>query len=134
MLVLAALLAAAAPGPACLNASGQADIPVTLAGRLERRVFAGPPNYGEGPNDSRETAYLLILDRPICIRDGGEFGNPDRPFRRVHIYTNLNALWPRLRAAVGHRIRISGQGFAAHTAHHRAPLVVEVRTLSRIGR
>jgi hypothetical protein len=138
MPVLAVLLAAAAPSApatACLHTSAERDLPVTLSGRLESHVYPGPPNYESiRGGDRAEGAYILVLDRPICIDDGGEFGNARAPFRRVHIYTARDALQPRLQAAVGHRIRISGQGFAAWTAHHRAPLVVEVRALGRIGR
>lgn len=126
--MLFALLAlAAAPAPGCLDVrSGNA--PVSLAGRLERRTYRTP-----GVGDGRpERAYILVLDRPICIDDGGEFADPRTRFSQVHVYAGREAMQPRLRAAVGHRVRLSGSGFAAHTAHHHQPLVVDVRTL-RIG-
>ena len=130
MLVLAAIFAAAAPtSPGCLDASQERDIPVHFTGRLERRVFAGPPNYGEGPNDSRETAYILVLDGPVCLNEDVGMGAPRTPFRRVHVFTGRDALRPRLYAAVGHRIEISGRAFGAHTAHHREPLVVDIDSL-----
>jgi hypothetical protein len=129
MLVLAALLAAAAPAPGCLDVrSGNA--PVSLEGRLERATFT-TPDVGNG---QPERDYVLILARPICVDDGGEFADPHQRFRQVQLYTSHDALWPRLRAGVGHRIRITGSGFAAHTAHHHTPLVVDVGALRRVGR
>jgi hypothetical protein len=132
MVLLAAFLALAAPAAAaqaCLDVRGGQDRPVTLTGRLERHVYPGPPNYESiRRGDRAEPAYILVLDRPICIDDGGEFGNPRGPFGRVHLYTSQDPLWPRLRAAIGHRILVSGRGFAAHTGHHREPLVVDIAT------
>ena len=130
--MLAALLtlaAAAAPAPACLDVrSGNA--PVTLEGRLERATFRTP-----GVGDGRpESAYILILARPICIDDGGEFADPHQRFRQVQLYTSNDRLWPGLRGAVGRRIRIRGSGFAAQTAHHHTPLVVDVSAVTRLRR
>lgn len=122
MVLLAALLAAAAP--ACLDVrSGNAA--VTLEGRLERATFT-TPDVGSG---QPERVYVLILDRAICIDDGGEFADPNQRFREVQLYTSRASLWPRLRAGVRHRVRISGSGFAAQTAHHHEPLVVDVSSI-----
>lgn len=126
LVALLGLAAAATPG--CLDVRS-GDAPVSLAGRLERRTYT-TPGVGSG---RPERAYILVLDRPICIDDGGEFDNPRTRFRQVHVYASRDGLERRLRAAVGHRVRVSGSGFAAHTAHHHQPLVVDVRTL-RIGR
>ncbi len=126
LVALLGLAAAAAPG--CLDVSS-GDAPVSLVGRLERRTYT-TPDVGSGRS---ERAYILLLDRPICIDDRGEFANPRTRFRQVHVYAGNDALQPRLRAAVGHRVQLSGTGFAAHNAHHHQPLVVDVRTL-RVGR
>lgn len=125
MLALAAFLAVAAPAaPACLDVhSGNA--PVSLEGRLDRRTFV-TPDVGSG---QPERIYVLILDRTICIDDGGEFADPHRRFREVQLYAGRDVLWPRLRAGIHHRVRITGSGFAAQTAHHYEPLVVDVSSV-----
>jgi hypothetical protein len=132
MLLLAALFAAAAPGApsgACLPITQEQDGPVTLSGRLERHVYPGPPNYESiRGGDRAEPAYILVLDRPICLNE--ETVIPARaPILRVHLYASRDAMWPRLRGAVGHTISVSGRGFGAITAHHHAPLVVDVANL-----
>jgi hypothetical protein len=127
MFAIAALLALAAPTsppPACLDVRSS-NAAVSLEGRLERHSFV-TPDVGNG---RAEREYILILDRAICLDDGGEFADPHRRFRQVQLFTARDALWPQLRAGVGHRIRITGSGFAAMTAHHHAPLVVDVATL-----
>ena len=130
LLSLVAAAAPATPSPDCLDASVERDIPVNFTGRLERQVYPGPPEYMSiRRGDRPETVYILVLDRSICLNEDVGIGAPRTPFRRIQLYTGRDALWPRLRAAVGHRIRISGRGFGAHTGHHREPLVVDVASL-----
>jgi hypothetical protein len=129
MLVLAALLAAAAPTSGCLDVRG-GNAPVALEGRLERATFS----MRDIGNGQPEREYILILSRPICIDDGGEFADPRQRFRQVQLFTSNGRLWPRLRAGVGHRIRIRGAGFAAQTAHHHAPLVVDISAIATLRR
>jgi hypothetical protein len=124
MLALAALLAGAAPASHCLDVHNGAGL-VSFDGRLERRVFV-TPDVGDG---RPERDYILILPRPICIDDGGDFADPNQRFVQVQLYTGTDALWPRLCAAVGHRVHITGIGFAGQTAHHHAPLVVDVSSV-----
>jgi hypothetical protein len=137
MPLLSFLLVAAAQqltAQGCLDISG-AESEVVLAGRLEDRFYAGPPNYEDWRRgDAREGALILTLDRAICIDDGGDFADPAERFDRVHLYTSTDANWPRLRAGIGRRVRVRGSGFGAHTGHHRAPLVVDVSEIRVEGR
>ena len=129
MLFLAIVLAAAAPAAGCLDVrSGNA--PVTLEGRLERASFSMREISGGPP----EREYILMLARSICLDDGGEFADPHRRFTQVQLFTSNDRLWPALRAGVGHRMRIRGSGFAAQTAHHHAPLVVDVGAVTMLRR
>jgi hypothetical protein len=131
MLHFAALIALTAPAAtheACLDISDGRERSVILTGRLERHVYPGLPNYESiQRGDEPETAYILVLDRAICTRDAGE------RFNRVHLFTSQDRLLPPLRAAVGHRIRVRGTGFASFTMHNRAPLVVNVRSINSLG-
>lgn len=136
-MLLAALLALNAPAaPACLDVRG-GDAPVLLEGQLERHVYPGPPNYESIRHGDRAVpTHILVLDRPICIDDGDEFADPTVRFNRVQIFESEEGNWLRLRmrAAVGHRIRIRGIGFASFTVHHNAPLVVRITQISIQGR
>src|SRR5438128_12435098 len=127
MLALASWLVAAAPG--CLDVHN-ADAPVALEGRLERATFS----MRDIGNGRPEREYILILARPICIDDGGEFADPHRRFSQVQLYTSNDRLRPGLRAGLGQRIRIRGSGFAAQTAHHHAPLVLDVSAIATLRR
>lgn len=138
MPILLALTFAAALGtpsaPGCIDGrSGNA--PVSFEGRLERRIFAGPPNYDSiRRGDRPEPAYILTLDRRICIDDGGQFADLNNRFNQIQLFSGNGRLTARLRAGVGHRVRITSDGFAANTGHHHASLVVDIRTLAVVRR
>jgi hypothetical protein len=130
--LLAALVAQPANRPGCFDASALGAVWIELEGRLERQVFPGPPNYSDiRRGDLPDSAFILVMDDPFCLIEG-ESG-PTTSFRRVHVYAADSSLNARLRAAVGRRIRVIGEGFEAHTGHHRSPLVVEVSDLRMEG-
>lgn len=134
ILVLASAVAQPTPARDCLDVRDR-DADISLEGRLDQHVYPGPPNYASvRRRDRAESAYILTLERPICIDDGGDFADPGERFSRVHLYTSIDANWRRLRAGIGRRVRVQGSGFAAHTAHHREPLVVDVRAIRIEGR
>ncbi len=89
---------------------------VAATGTLTEGTFTDP--YG------RERAFILQLPGPVCIDDGGEFANPADRFGRVHVSAVNDRLLRRLRRALGRTVTVRGEGFAAHTRHHRAPLVL----------
>ena len=81
-----------------------------------------------------EARRFLTLDRRICIDDGGQYAELNNRFNRVQLFSGSGRLNARLRAAVGHRVRITGDGFAAQTGHHHADLMVDLRTLAVVRR
>lgn len=115
----------------CVDAS-RADALITLAGKLTLQSFAGPPNYESiARGDAEERALILELPRSICL-DDGEFVDGSERFDRVHIHAMEPDLLRTLRQSLGQEVTIAGRAVGAHTAHHRAPMVlfagaVEVR-------
>lgn len=102
------------------------DAKATVFGELTVQIFAGPPNYGNiVKGDAEEKALVLELPHRICATDG-EFIDGTTQFDRVHVSSNIPALLDVLNAAVGRQVTVRGEGFGAHTAHHRAPLVIFV--------
>ncbi len=132
LLAAAAPAAAQSPGRHRLADCVDITVPrVTLEGRLSLHVFPGPPNYQDvRAGDAAERTLILTLARDICLDDGGQQADPNERFRVVQVYANSPALRRQLRAGLGRRIRIVGEGFAAHTGHHHAPLVMEVRRVA----
>lgn len=124
-----AIPASAEGPPRCVDAS-RADAFVTLAGELTLRSFAGPPNYESvDRGDAEEHALILELPRRICFYDG-EFADGSERFDRVHVYATDKRLAETLHAAVGQKVTVAGEAMGAHTAHHRAPMVLLVRSVA----
>lgn len=127
-LLLALMLASLPASAACIDVTGDARL--SLAGTLSLTVFPGPPDYESvDTGDLPEQTYLLQLPQPICITDGGYFADPAKFFDTVHVYTSRDSIWPVLKASIGKHIEVKGLGFAAHTGHHRAPLVLEANQI-----
>jgi hypothetical protein len=118
--------APAAPrAQACIDVSSQ-TARLTLTGRLDVSTFTreGMPS---------ERVFILTLPHAICISDGGEFADPDEQFSGVQIGSADDSVQRRLRDLVGQAVTVSGEGFAAMTAHHYRPLVVMADAVAPAG-
>ena len=54
--------------------------------------------------------------------------------RRIHVFSMDDALRRKLRTSVGKTVRVSGDAFGEHTAHHHAPIVMRVSRLEVVRR
>lgn len=107
------------------------DDAVTLEGHLVSREFPGPPNYESVENgDARETAYLLELLQPICVRRGEDKTEFDKDLDDVSVVHVLPSYEhpDTLQDQVGQTVKMTGRLWGAHTGHHRAPLLLDIKS------
>jgi hypothetical protein len=98
---------------------------VSATGTLTEEYFPGPRAYGSiASGDTEERVFIVRLPPRACVDDGGQFADPNRSFVTVQVGAREDALADVLRAAVGRKVTVSGEGFGAHTGHHHACLVV----------
>jgi Domain of unknown function (DUF4431) len=119
--VLAVLLALSSSSPAW-SACMSAERPAAAEGRLVSGRFtdaAGRP----------ESAFILQLSSPVCLEGSDEFDKVANA-RAIHVFSATDTIGRRLRTFVGKDVRVRGTPFGAHTAHHHAPIVMDV---SEIG-
>jgi Domain of unknown function (DUF4431) len=112
--VVLAALSAAPAWAACLSA----ERPAALEGRLVSGRFkdaAGRP----------ESAFILQLSGPTCLEGTDEFDKVANA-RTVHLFSGNAAISRRIAGFAGKSVRVRGTPFGAHTAHHHAPIVVDV--------
>jgi hypothetical protein len=106
----------------CLHYQGD---PVTLSGKVTKRTFYGPPNYGENPDtDSRETQGILLLSKPICVDE-----NPDEYYvaKKNQLEVTLVPLAKtNLKNYLGKQVKVHGKLFHAETGHHHTPVLIEI--------
>ena len=112
----ATCIAGAAAQAACLKANEPGQ---TAEGRLTS-VRISIPDYR-----LKEQAYILRLSADACLEGSDEHDKVGRS-NRIHVFAMDDALRRRLGAAVGKLVRVSGQAFGEHTAHHHAPIVMSV--------
>ena len=112
------LLPLTAPAAAeCLHANTDGQI---AEGRLE---FVRITDYGYGGR--KETAFILLLSKPACL-DGPVKYDQIESALKIHVFSLNDIILRKLKANVGKMIRVSGNPFGEHTAHHHAPIVMDV--------
>lgn len=117
-LFAAALFAAAPAWSACL----QAEHEETVEGWLKHERF-------KDANGRPEDAYILHMDDATCLEGSDDFDKVEHA-RTVHIYSAKNDVRKRIGKLVGKAVRVRGRPFGSHTAHHHAPIVMEVSEIA----
>ena len=72
-----------------------------------------------------ETAFILRLRTTICLQGNDEFDKV-RSAKTIHVYSSKDDVAKRIKGFVGKSVRVRGKPFGAHTAHHHAPIVMDV--------
>ena len=128
-------ITASAPVAGCMRDGDT----VTLSGRVSREVFPGPPNYESIAQGDRPTVYwILVLPDARCFAIGSmadrEARNERQLLKRFQLVFNDAAAYDTYRVAVGASVSVTGELFESHTAHHRTPALLTVKTLSMLGK
>jgi len=109
---------------ACLQ---YAPVRMVLAGKLVQKTFPGRPNYESiAEGDEPETHFYLVLKNKVCVDadakgDGVNF--PQAGINLVQLVLDEDG-YRQLKPSLGKSVKLSGQLFAAHTAHHHATLLM----------
>jgi len=109
------LLLASLPAHACLT-----DKPLMQAaeGRLDVKTAQDAAGRPENP-------IILRLAKPACL------ASEDADMRvsstiEIHVYSTRPGVHAKLKGLLGKSVSVQGQPFGAHTAHHHAPIVMDV--------
>lgn len=121
------LLLGGATEAACLDLSEEVSVEGTLL-RAEIEWTGGQLD-GTVASEQR-TIYYLMPDAPGCAIDesGEEFS-----FTRIQVYSDLGDVMKLIERAAEKRVQITGEGFAGHTAHHHAPLMLKAYGLGTLS-
>jgi|GEM_PF-813649 len=75
--------------------------------------------------DRLEYPYILTPFSHACL-DGKDPKFEAIETKTVHIFSSNDALHARLKSYVGKTVLVWGTPFEAHTAHHHAPIVMDI--------
>lgn len=117
---LLAIGLALAAGPAAAASCLTANTPdQRVVGRLSQGTF-------EDAAGRKEKGFILTLAAPTCLT------GPDADFDqvedagRIQIWSTDEAVLKTISRLVGKTVEVHGDPFGAHTAHHHAPIVMNV--------
>jgi hypothetical protein len=72
-----------------------------------------------------EKPYILTLASPACLT-AKDPADSVRSARTIHIFSSQDKVHAQIARFVGKTVLVRGQPFAAHTAHHHAPIVMDI--------
>jgi len=112
---LAALIGASTASAECLKANQNGEV---AEGILSLGTF-------EDANDRPEKAYILTLPAPVCLSGADDIDKVSSA-DTIHVYSSDEAVAQSLKQLVGKKVKVKGNAFGAITAHHHAPIVMEI--------
>jgi uncharacterized protein DUF4431 len=112
---LATLIDASAASAECLKANQDGEV---AEGTLALGTF-------EDADERPEKAFILTPSTPVCLSGPDEMDKVSSA-DTIHVYSSDEAVAQSLKQLVGKHVKVTGNSFGAHTAHHHAPIVMEV--------
>jgi hypothetical protein len=73
----------------------------------------------------REHPYLVTLPVATCLKAQEPEDSVERA-GKIHIYSSNQKVHALIGKFVGKTVLVRGRPFAAHTAHHHAPIVMDI--------
>jgi hypothetical protein len=72
-----------------------------------------------------ERPYILTLQTPACLTADDPEDNVKKT-STIHIFSTQDTVSKQIARFVGKMISVRGRPFPAHTAHHHAPIVMDI--------
>jgi len=104
-----------APAVACMSDQSQQESAEGKLAIATKQDAAGRP----------ERPYILTLAKPACLT-AQDPADSVKSTRTIHIFSFDEKVHAQIARLVGKTVRVRGQPFAAHTAHHHAPIVMNI--------
>jgi hypothetical protein len=79
-------------------------------------------------NDQPEQAFILKLPVPTCLAGDEQLPETEQ-VSTIHIYSSDDAVAQSIKGFVGKDVFVQGTPFGAHTAHHHAPIVMDITAI-----
>ena len=105
---------------------------VSLAGRISRRTFPGPPNYQSiRRGDRAETFWVLHLQQPVCVNGNtNEFNVAEQRVTDLQLILEPEE-YKRFSKFVGTKRSVTASGTLTHaqTGHHHTGVLMDVSNI-----
>lgn len=101
-----------------------------LSDKSDKETAVGQLSIGSARDAAGrpERPYILTLRTPACLTADDPEDNVDKT-RTIHIFSSQDTVASRIARFVGKSISVRGRPFPAHTAHHHAPIVMDISAI-----
>lgn len=108
----------------------------SLTGIIAERVFPGPPNYENiKKGDRPETAWILHLDKPVCVVPADPKDDIDVPESSVtDMHLIIYGSYKKYEALLGKHVIVHGTLTHSISGHHRTRVLIEVEDIKRAAK
>jgi hypothetical protein len=118
---LAILVAGTMPAAAaCMSDASKTEIAEGRVSIASKRDAAGRP----------QKVYILTLPKPACLT-AYDPSLSVKGTRTIHIFSSNEKVHASIARLVGKTVLVRGSPFAAHTAHHHAPIVMDISEIDQ---
>jgi hypothetical protein len=87
--------------------------------------------HANDANEIAEKAFILTMPVPTCLSGADESDNV-KSSTTIHIYSSNDAVSKSIKKFVGKPVEVHGSAFGAITAHHHAPIVMDISDIDQI--
>jgi hypothetical protein len=105
---------------------------VQLTGNLVKKTFPGPPNFASvAQGDTPEVAWILHLDKPVCIkaRPEDDFDVAVSHLQDLQLVLGNDDYYRQAKKFLARKVIATGVLFGAHTGHHHTPVLLDVKNI-----
>lgn len=125
-IVCQARFAVAQPSQPCLPYE---PAPVALSGKIERRIFPGPPEYESVEHgDEARPYWVLLLPAPICVDSPGDA--PEHNLSMLQLVLSPEQ-YKHEKKWLNKTASVSGTLFHRVSAMHYTPVLIMVKSISK---
>ena len=120
--VVALPLSTLAADAACLKANAEAQRAQGVLTVAQAKDANGRP----------ERPYILRLEANACL-DADDPDEAIKATRTIHVFPADEKTMPEFKRLVGKPVLVRGNPFPAHTAHHHAPIVMQISAIEPLS-
>ena len=111
-------------------ATGASAAEPCMSDKSDKEIAVGQLSIGRAQDAAgrAERPYILTLRTPACLTTDDPEDNVDKT-RTIHIFSSQDTIARQIARFVGKSVSVRGRPFPAHTAHHHAPIVMDISAI-----
>jgi len=105
------------------------SVPVVLAGKIETRLFYGPPNYENDGISKEDLVYVLVLKNPVKVEGDAKSELNKDSFADVSVMQVDVRGWPKAKTFLKKNVVVTGVLSEAMIGHEHTKVIVRIDSI-----